>query len=189
MKKWIISLSVCLGLVIVFTSIGVLFGINLSKHNIKENGEVKIYNNSQEDVIATNYSGFKITPNTIVVFEKRFNKCNHKEIKEETANEEIVNMNEQELQQYYKEWNIKQFGTEKVVLFKDIDEYCDKHYILKEQDDSIAIFNMIDDENSKLLKKTNISVKYLPETDKINLKTGINIYGDEKLNKWIEDFE
>ena len=36
---------------------------------------------------------------------------------------------------------------------------------------------------------TDISVQYLPETDKLNLKDGIKIYGVDNLDKTLEDFE
>ena len=36
---------------------------------------------------------------------------------------------------------------------------------------------------------TDISIQYLPETDKINIQNGIKIYGTENLDKVLEDFE
>lgn len=187
MKKWIIILGI--SILIIITAI---FGTIFIKRKFKDstnNAEDLIYNNIENDFIETSYSGFKVTPNTKIIFEQKFNKCDHKEIEEEIANEKIVNMNEQELQEYYDDWTVKQFGTEKVVLYKDIDKYCKNHYILKEKDDVIAIFRLLDDDNSELIEKTGILVKYLPETDKINIKNGIKIYGKDELNKWLEDFE
>ena len=36
---------------------------------------------------------------------------------------------------------------------------------------------------------TDISVQYLPETDRINIKNGLNVYGSQNLDKILEDFE
>ena len=43
--------------------------------------------------------------------------------------------------------------------------------------------------NRTLKEEGNISCEYLPETDRINLRNGINIYGTEELNKTLENFE
>ena len=41
----------------------------------------------------------------------------------------------------------------------------------------------------ELYQNTGISTEYLPETDQINLKNGIKVFGIENLNALIEDFE
>ena len=118
-----------------------------------------------------------------------YKKCNHKERKEEKVNEELVNLNEEELQEKYKDYTIKQFGIEKVVLYKEKDELCDKHYILKENEGVIAIYKINNLGAEELMDLTDISIQYLPETDKINIQNGIKIYGTENLDKVLEDFE
>ena len=62
-------------------------------------------------------------------------------------------------------------------------------YILKEYNESIAIYVL--DENGKehLRETTQILTKYLPEIDKEKLKIGIRVVGKEKLNKALEDYE
>ena len=39
------------------------------------------------------------------------------------------------------------------------------------------------------LKKTDISIEYLTESDKINMKDGIRVNSKQELNQLIEDFE
>ena len=141
------------------------------------------------DVVVTSYSKFKISPNTKLIFETIYNKCKHKEIKEEIASKEIVNFNEEELKNKYKDYEIKQFSVERVILYREIDEYCGKHFILKEKEGVVAIYKIKNDGSEELMDLTDISVQYLPETDKLNLKDGIKIYGVDNLDKTLEDFE
>ena len=48
---------------------------------------------------------------------------------------------------------------------------------------------MLEDGEQKELETTGITTEYLPETDKINMKKGIQVNGKQELNQLIEDFE
>ena len=58
-----------------------------------------------------------------------------------------------------------------------------RHEITANLEDFIEIARYL------LKEQGSLSCEYLPETDRINLKNGINIYGTEELNKMLEDFE
>lgn len=194
MKKWIIITG---SIIIIISSIIVGYFIFKNSNNttqISHNNEIKIDNiinnkTNTNDIVVTSYSGFKVTPNTKMIFKTAYNKCNHIETNEEKASEDVVNLNEQELKEKYKDFIIKKFGTEEVVLYRVLDEYCDNHYILKEKDGVVAIYKLDKLGNEKLHEITGISIQYLPETDKISIQNGIEIYGENKLNKILEDFE
>lgn len=190
MKKWIIFICIIINSLICIT---LLFYFNTLRNSISNNSKeiAKEEKNNTNDVdfVVTNYSGFKISPNTVILFETYYNKCNHKEVKEEKASKDIVNFNEEELQEKYKEYTIKQFGVEKVVLQKEINGYCGNHYIIKENNGLIAIYKINSNGTEELFKVTDISIQYLPETDLDNIKDGIEVYGKEKLNKILEDYE
>ena len=141
------------------------------------------------DVVVTSYSKFKISPNTKIVFETVYNRCNHKDIKEEIVPNELVNLNEEELKNKYKDYEIKQFSVEKVILYKEVNEYCENHFLLKENEGVVAIYKIKNDGSEELMDLTDISVQYLPETDKLKLQSGIKIYGQKNLDKALEDFE
>ena len=46
-----------------------------------------------------------------------------------------------------------------------------------------------EDKINELIETTEIETKYLTETDQEDLKEGIKVYTQQKLNKLIEDFE
>lgn len=196
MKKWLMIIFISFIITIsILGSYFVFFYFRSSKEKIevpKELASCNDLNNSDNinnDIIVTSYSGYKITPNTKVVFETYYKKCNHKETTEEVANEEIVNYNEEELQEKYKDFTIKQFGIERIVLYKENSGYCNNHYILKENDGVIAVYKINNSGTEELMDFTDISVQYLPETDRINIQNGLNIYGSQNLDKILEDFE
>lgn len=194
MKKclWIISVI----FIIIFSIIIGYFTILNSKISKEENDFYKEFASTENgnkinnsDIIITSYSGLKITPNTKIVYETYYKKCNHKEVKEEKSKEEIVNLNEKELQEKYKDYTIKQFGTERVVLYKEDDGFCKEHYMIKENEGVIAVYKINNLGAEELMDLTDIVVQYLPETDKINIQRGIEVYGEKNLDKILEDFE
>ena len=193
MKKWLTYGSVFI-ITIVFCVFCILFVYyKISNNNIDSVEELASddesnYTNDLE-LVVTNYSGFKISPNTRIIFETYYKECNHKEVKEESASEEIVNLNEEELQEKYKNYMIKQFGVEKVVLYNEVNGYCDEHYILKDNNGYIEVFKLNSSGIEDLFRATDISVQYLPETDLVNIKEGLKVYGKENLNKILEDYE
>ena len=196
MGKWSkTSIVVIINIVLILFFIGFILLVNsyMQKRNIQNDTQISRRNENEFtnnlEVISTNYSGLKISPNTTIVFEKYYNKCNHKDVTQEKSNENVVNLNEEELQELYSDWIIKQFSIDRVVLYKEVEEYCGEHYILKEKDGYIGIFKIKKDGKEELIKMTNIATQYLPETDRLNIKEGLKVFSKDNLNKILEDFE
>lgn len=74
-------------------------------------------------------------------------------------------------------------------MYKEVDEFCDEHYVLKEKDGNITIFKLDQNNNEIFLEDTEIATEYLAEEDLEKIKQGIIIFTKKELNKTIEDFE
>lgn len=197
MKKaiWII------GLLILAIVIGFFIGIYMynteANEEQNENNIQKIQNNNLINTnkvnkieIETSAVEEKISIDTEVIEEIYYTECDHL-VKDKRSNiKNIVNKTEEELEKKYSDWKIKEFSKEKVVLYKEEDNYCGEHYLIKDVDGLITIYSMDNtDEIKERIDITNIETIYLPETDQENLKEGIKIYSEQQLNKLIEDFE
>ena len=66
---------------------------------------------------------------------------------------------------------------------------CNQHYLLRQKDGIIAIYQIKDDNTEVLKEETGISTEYLTEVDRLRLEEGIRIYGEEELNSTLEDYE
>ena len=141
------------------------------------------------DAMLANSGETVVLPNTKLSFENYYKSCGHIETKEETASEDIVNMNEEQLEYKYADYNIENFMKEEINLYKEIDGLCDKHYLLIEEDGYVGIYKLKNNGDKVFAYKTNISSEYLTEMDRVQLKQGIYVYGEEELNKTLEDFE
>ena len=191
-----------LAIVLLILSIIMLFYILFLNKEVNNNGtEISNYLSEEiEDECTEEYEKMqntitvtsteeKLTANAIMILKKYYQKCEH------TINEyvelpaELVNMTEEEVQAEYPEWEVIGFEKGKLTLYKEIEEDCGEHFKLKLEDGKVVIYSVDKDGTEYVYEKTNISSEYLTETDLINMKDGLEIYGKEELNQIIEDFE
>lgn len=144
---------------------------------------------NNKNVISANSEEDKITPNTRFIIEKIYSKCGHAVKEEVEVPSECVNKTKEELESEYKNWEIKSFSNDEVVISKDETGICNKHYILRECNGVVAIYVLNSEGEEVFKEETSIGIEYLTETDLLSIRQGMQIYGDEKLNSFLEDFE
>ena len=194
-KFWIIMI-----IIVVLLALGGSIGIyiynlkNTSNKNSVKAKELadelkKTLVEEEQNTVSTSSKNIKISHNSIVVKNTLYKICNHEIRQTEVIPVELVNKEEKDIQQYYKDWEIKKYSPTEVVLYREKDEYCDKHYVLRENNGVIAIYKIDDNNKETLRENTQIQTKYLPEIDLIKLKSGIYAIGEEEPNSILEDFE
>ena len=195
MKKtiWII-IFLCLAIIIGFF-VGMYLYNKEDNYNKLENNEEQImYNNITNDTntleIETSTSEEKISINTEVIEEIYYTQCDHLIKNKKKSISSLINMTKDDLIEEYPNWEIKEFSKERVILYKEEQGFCNEHYLVKDVDGLVTIYNMDNnDKANNLVEITEIETKYLTENDQENLKEGIKVYTKQKLNKLIEDFE
>lgn len=142
-----------------------------------------------EDLVTTSSEEEKSSPNCVITLKIYYNKCEHLLESKQTIEEAEVNLTEEELQERFSDWEIQKFTSTEIVLYKEVDEFCNEHYLLKEEDGYITIYKLDENENETLYEKTEIPTEYLPEEDLEKIQNGMKIYTEKELNKTLEDFE
>lgn len=196
MKKYTIIAIITVGVVLGFLTGIYLYRINqvetkkLAEVNQEEINDILNTNNQELlNTIKTNTEEEKVSPNCNLILKIYYSKCEHLIEKRELIEDAVVNMTEQELREKFNEWEIQKFTPTEIVLYKEVSEFCGEHYLLKEKDGYIAIYQTDENENKELIKTTEISTEYLAEEDLKNIKQGIKVYTKKELNKTLEDFE
>ena len=139
--------------------------------------------------IETNSSEEKISPNCLITLKRYYDECQH------TINEyldipkDLVNGTKSDLQREYPNWEIQKYSNNEIILYKEFNSNCGQHFVLRDVDGKINIYKINENNEEELYEKTEISVEYLTETDKIEIQNGIRVNGIEELNQLIEDFE
>ncbi len=142
-----------------------------------------------EEIAEVNSIEKKVSPNAIFIMKKEFKKCGHSTKKYEPAPPYAVNLTEGELKKMYENWEIESFSNNEVVMKKIEDGICGEHFVLRDAEGQIVIYQLDEDNNEKLLKRTGIIVRYLPDEDKSNIEKGIFVNGNEALNRLLENYE
>jgi len=147
------------------------------------------YEEIQNEILQTNSETEKISPNAAITFKVTYQECGHTISKYQDIPEELVNLTEERLQEKYQDWEIEQFSDTLIVLAKQEKGNCGEHYMVRDRDGVVTIYEVLEDGTEKEYEVTDISTEYLTETDKINMEKGIQVNGKQNLNQLIEDFE
>lgn len=195
MKKYIIFI------LIVALAISFVLGLYLYKLN-KINEEIafeaeyqriesqNVIKEAENILKETSSIDNKTSPNTKIIEKIYYNDCEHLVQTEKKITENLINKNESEFQIEYMGWEIQKFTPSEVVVYKEVYDFCNEHFLLKEVEGEIVIYALDKYDNEReIIRKTGIQTKYLSELDIDNLKEGIKVYGKKNLNSIIEDFE
>lgn len=147
------------------------------------------YENIEEEIVPTNTEQLKVSPNCKIILIKHYKGCNHEINEYIKVPERLVNLTKEELQNEYKNWDIKEFTNDNITLYKEFEGICGEHYILKDEDGKIVIYKTLENGKEEMYERTDISIDYLPIKDKESIQNGLEINGKEKLNQVIESFE
>ena len=147
-------------------------------------------NEAEEILQKTSSTEDKINPDTKIIEKLYYNDCNHIVQTEKQATPEMVNETKDLFQAEYIGWEIQKFTNTEVVVYKEIYDFCDEHYCIKDVDGTIAVYKLDKyGKEKELIEQTDIQTKYLSEVDIADLEKGITVYSKTELNKKLEDFE
>lgn len=128
-----------------------------------------------------------IRPSTILIIEKMFTRCGHIIRNQSQTPSDLVNLTEKQLKLAYKDWIIKKFSPEKVIISQNIDSKCPNHFILKAKDGLVAVYYQTPVNDISLKEVTPILVENLRSKDKERLESGIKIESQQELAQALED--
>lgn len=196
MNKFKIAIiSICTIILLIITTAVVYENIKYDKIAKEENKItdecVYEYKNEEDKIneIEASEIETKISPNAKLIIKKYYKECGHTAEEIKTVTNDMVNRNKEEMEKLYPDYNIEKFLNNEIILKKEEEGQCNEHYIIKDENSNIIIYRVLNDGAEEVYQNTGISTEYLPETDRINLKSGVKVFGIENLNSIIEDFE
>jgi hypothetical protein len=127
-----------------------------------------------------------ITPSTKVIFKTYFTLCSHMVDKESENMNDLINLTATGLKNMFPDWAINEFSTQQVILKREIQTYCPRHYIIGSKDGYIAIYVYSSDGVKTLYEMTEDPISILTEDDQKNLEYGIVADSEEELQQKLE---
>lgn len=139
--------------------------------------------------IEANSNEEKISPNCVLTLKRYYKECSHTINEYVDMPQSLVNRTKEDLQKEYPNWEISKYSSMDIVLYKEFDSDCGQHFVLRNDEGKIAVYRINENNEEEVYERTEISVDYLTETDKIEIENGIKVNGIEELKQLIEDFE
>ena len=138
-----------------------------------------------ENTVKANTQEEKTSPNCSLTTKTYYPKCGHTKSEYTNLPEEFVNLTQDEIQEKFPQSKIEDFASNAVVLYQEKEGDCGEHYRVKDKEGMVTVYQVLEDGSEKEIETTGITTEYLPETDKINMKNGIQVIAKQKLNKFI----
>lgn len=204
-KSWIMVL----GLAIII--IGIIAGVSIYNKNRGNSEEKNIIENEINEIaeeiidecteeweelqeqarieLEANSNEEKISPNCLLVLKRNYKQCNHIMNEYVDIPENLVNKTQEELLEEYPNWEVQKYSSTQIILYREFESDCGQHFVLRNDEGKITIYKFNENNEEVVYQKTEISVDYLTETDKLEIEKGIKVNGMEELNQVIEDFE
>ncbi len=202
-KSWIIILVVAIIIIGIISGLAIYNKNAKPKNNIVENEINKVSEKITDECteeyeelerqakldIETNSSEEKISPNCLITLKRYYNECQHTINEYIDVPQNLVNGTQEDLEKEYPNWEIQKYSSNEIILYREFDSNCGQHFILRNDNGKITIYKINEEMQEEVYEKTEISVEYLTETDKVEIQNGIRVNGVEELNQLLEDFE
>ncbi len=143
----------------------------------------------QDNIQANSQESVRLSPKCSVIYETKYEKCGHVSRQYKNITQDLVNKTERDINGLYPDWAVKEFDSNELVLLKSESGECGEHYILRDVDGKVVVNLLNENGEEKEFEKTDISIEYLTDTDKIDIEKGLKVYGKENLSQIIEDYE
>lgn len=202
-KSWIIILILAIIIIGIIAGLAIHGQKENSKNNMIENEINTVsekvtdecideYEELEEQAkleIETNSNEEKISPNCLITLKRYYNECEHTINEYIDIPQNLVNGTQEDLEKEYPNWEIQKYSSTEIILYREFDSNCGQHFILRNDNGKITVYKINENNEEEVYEKTEISIDYLTETDKIEIQNGIRVNGIEELNQLIEDFE
>ena len=151
---------------------------------IVANGDSNI--EQEKEQIANATPNDLITTSTKIIFKTNFTLCSHTLEKEPEIAADFINLSESDLKNKFSDWVVSEFSARQVILQREIQTYCPRHYIIGSKDGYIAIYVYNDDGIKTLHEMTESPISILTTDDQNNLDYGIVADSEEELQQKLE---
>lgn len=133
-----------------------------------------------------------VRPSTLIEFKIHYSECDHTIIETKEANNEMVNMKEDQFKSFIMNnnpnWEVVSFGDNKIVIEIEKKHLCPNHFLIGVKAGKVAIYKI--DENGKkvLYQIINQPVELLKKVDQERLEQGIVVDDEDELGDVLENF-
>ena len=97
------------------------------------------------NMIETNSSEERISPNAFITFKQTYKECGHTTSEFMEIPQEFVNLTKEELNEKYSDWTVEKFTDTDIILNRKVERSCNEHYIVINFNGIVTVFHILDD--------------------------------------------
>ncbi len=192
-KEWILGIIAFI-LLIISIVLGIyVYNLNKTKDsNMLDSVQLaKIYNQNSlsNEIVSTSSTEERISPNCTIVEKEYYKDCDHIIRNETQVEDNLINYTKEELAKKYNGWNIEEFTSNRVTVYKEQEGFCPEHYVIRAHNGVLSIYTIDKDGIETLERETEIQTMYLPQEDIEKFEQGVQVVGNSQLLDLLEDFE
>lgn len=129
-----------------------------------------------------------IKESTVLNYITYYKACGHKTEKNIAVPQTFTGLTLEELGNRIEGWEVSDMAGDKVILTREIETFCPRHFIIGVKDDYIAIY-IYDENGGKVLKEeTDININILTPEDQVILNSGIIADTEDDMELKLEGF-
>lgn len=129
-----------------------------------------------------------VKESTVLNYITYYKACGHKTEKSITVPQTFVGLSLEELKNRIEGWEISDMLEDSVILTREIETFCPRHFIIGVKDDSIAIYIYNENGEKVLKEKTDININILTPEDQMILNSGIIADTEDDMELKLEGF-
>ena len=196
-NKYIIAVF----LVLAMMAGGYALGMHIGQERIKEN----VKNNNEEQGFETMHTARKsakeitgqelpvidiTTENTLLIFETYYTSCNDKIVEERKAQGDEIGLSRQKIEAKFPDWDVHEFSYARIILTKQLEDYCPNHFVLKDRDGMVVIYMPSEEKNEERnIQQTQISIDKLPPDVQDEIRKGVVMDSLEEVEYFMESLD
>lgn len=138
---------------------------------------------------SANISKDKITASTKMVYEYYYEGDGYVDRVEDTPPYFLIDLDRDKLIEKMDDWQVLKFSDSEVVMRKNVSGNGRQNYIISEYEGLIAVFYEEPVNGEKIMEISDTPVNSLPEEERIKIKNGIKVRGQNELIKYMENYE
>lgn len=147
---------------------------------------------AQESETANSGLANKVTAETNLTQKIKYAKCNDEETFHSKANEVLIGLNIEQMQNVYSGWNMEYFDGHEAVMSLVVDGLCREHannMYIGIKDGHVAVFYGKPAQNPIVKEINQIVADRLPPQDLLELKNGMVVENKENLLRTLEGMQ
>ena len=145
-KEWILGIIAFI-LLIISIVLGIyVYNLNKTKdsnmlHSVQL-AQIYNQNNSSNEAVSTSSTEERISPNCTIVEKQYYKDCDHIIRNEIPVENNLINYTKEDLEKKYKGWNVEEFTSNKVTVYKENEGFCPEHYVIRAHNGVLSIYTI-----------------------------------------------